>query len=68
MKKIERREHLKVLLGYLLLLALVVAAFYGVWKQLEELERPNSEGLLLNDRRRATLSFVLAMACCNCSF
>ena len=61
MKKIERREHLKVLLGYLLLLALVVAAFYGVWKQLEELERPNSEGLLLNDRRRATLSFVLAM-------
>ena len=39
MKKIERREHLKVLLGYLLLLALVVAAFYGVWKQLEELER-----------------------------
>ncbi len=61
MKRIERREHLKILLGYVSLLLLVVAAFYGVWRQLEVLDRPNGEEQLMALRRSATFDFVLAM-------
>ena len=59
MKKIERKEHGKILLGYVLLLALVVASFYGVWRQLEVLERPAAEETLIARRRSATFDFVL---------
>lgn len=61
MKKIERKEHGKILLGYVLLLALVVASFYGVWRQLEVLERPAAEETLIARRRSATFDFVLAL-------
>lgn len=61
MRKIERKEQGLVLLGYVLLLMLVGLSFFIVWKQLEELERPAAEEMLIAQRRSATFDFVLAM-------